>query len=98
MRHRDTWHRDTWRPDTWRPDTWRPDTWHRVCFSRPSEAKLILRSSTNVEDLEGFNGAGLYASEVVCRSTDLCRLYADLQSGLANVWYVQLAARSHSMM
>jgi hypothetical protein len=25
-------------------------------------APVILRSSTNVEDLDGFNGAGLYAS------------------------------------
>ena len=41
--------------------------------------KIILRSSTNCEDLDGFNGAGLYTSVVVSEQSEL-------GEGLAKVW------------
>lgn len=47
--------------------------------------RLILRSSTNAEDLDGFNGAGLYDSVEVCAdptpdqvSSALCRVWASV--------------------
>lgn len=45
-------------------------------------ARVRLRSSTNAEDLEGFNGAGLYSSTVIpANFTD-----AQLADGLRDVW------------
>lgn len=45
-------------------------------------ARVRLRSSTNAEDLEGFNGAGLYSSTAIpANFTD-----AQLADGLREVW------------
>jgi hypothetical protein len=45
-------------------------------------ARVRLRSSTNAEDLEGFNGAGLYSSTAIpANFTD-----AQLADGLRDVW------------
>jgi hypothetical protein len=45
-------------------------------------ARVRLRSSTNAEDLEGFNGAGLYSSTAIAANfTD-----AQLADGLRDVW------------
>jgi hypothetical protein len=46
------------------------------------ERKIRLRSSSNTEDLAGFNGAGLYTS----RGVDPEDLDAELGPGIASVW------------
>jgi len=47
----------------------------------PGVSKIILRSSTNCEDLEGFNGAGLYTSVSVSDEKQI-------GMALAEVWWV----------
>lgn len=49
-------------------------------------APVILRSSSNVEDLDGFNGAGLYAS-VACREPlDRAKLAGTILKCFASMW------------
>lgn len=49
-------------------------------------APVILRSSTNVEDLDGFNGAGLYAS-LSCRDPlDRAKLAGTIVKCYASLW------------
>jgi hypothetical protein len=47
-----------------------------------SSGRLRFRSSTNAEDLPGFNGAGLYSSAIVAHDPS----DADVASGLARIW------------
>lgn len=48
--------------------------------------RWIFRSSTNAEDLVGFNGAGLYSSVVVDSTTSLREIEAALREVWASVW------------
>jgi len=45
---------------------------------------VIFRSSTNVEDLPGFNGAGLYLSEPL--STQICLDWESISNVIKRVW------------
>lgn len=48
--------------------------------------RVILRSSTNAEDLPGFTGAGLYESRVIDASADANTLADALRAVWASVW------------
>lgn len=48
--------------------------------------KVILRSSTNVEDVQGFNGAGLYASEIIRADSGDDALAEALKRVWASAW------------
>ena len=58
--------------------------------------RIILRSSTNCEDLDGFNGAGLYTSVVVSEPSELGEALAKVW---ASVWSLRAVAerREYSM-
>lgn len=45
---------------------------------------VIFRSSTNVEDLPGFNGAGLYSSEPL--DFKFCQDWEAMSKVIKNVW------------
>lgn len=47
---------------------------------------VIIRSSANVEDVQGFSGAGLYESKVVKPDADAAIHRAALANGLRKVW------------
>lgn len=47
-----------------------------------ASGRLRFRSSTNAEDLPGFNGAGLYSSAIVAHDPS----EADVASALARIW------------
>jgi hypothetical protein len=49
-------------------------------------APVILRSSTNVEDLKGFNGAGLYASVSCKQPLDRAKLAGAIVRCYASMW------------
>ena len=51
-----------------------------------ADAPHILRSSTNAEDLDGFNGAGLYDSIVVNDATDREEVSRALRTVWSSVW------------
>ncbi|MBI5515937.1 MAG: hypothetical protein HY909_19300 [Deltaproteobacteria bacterium] len=53
------------------------------------ERRVRLRSSTNAEDLEGFNGAGLYRSVVVPAHADEATLADALRAVWASTWNLQ---------
>jgi len=48
--------------------------------------RYILRSSTNAEDMEGFNGAGLYESKVIAARPTREQIADVLRSVWASVW------------
>lgn len=48
--------------------------------------RIRLRSSTNNEDLPGFNGAGLYTSKGVDAEEDTAALEKDLATVFASLW------------
>ena len=48
--------------------------------------RVFLRSSTNAEDLPGFNGAGIYESIVVARDAPDARVADALREVWASVW------------
>jgi len=50
------------------------------------DGKLILRSSTNAEDIEGFTGAGLYTSKIIQKSASDQELKDALRTVWASVW------------
>jgi len=52
----------------------------------PGEPRVILRSSTNAEDLPGFTGAGLYRSIVIAGDADDAELSDALRQVWASVW------------
>jgi hypothetical protein len=52
-------------------------------------ARVRLRSSTNAEDLPGFNGAGLYRSVVIDANADDRALEAALRAVWSSVWSFQ---------
>ncbi|HHH30891.1 MAG TPA: hypothetical protein ENK57_21455 [Polyangiaceae bacterium] len=52
----------------------------------PGEPRVILRSSTNAEDLPGFTGAGLYRSIVIAGDADDAELSNALRRVWASVW------------
>ncbi len=52
----------------------------------PGEPRVILRSSTNAEDLPGFTGAGLYRSIVIAGDADDAALADALRRVWASVW------------
>jgi hypothetical protein len=58
-------------------------TWEENSILKQSSG-VIFRSSTNVEDLEGFNGAGLYISESLPLKDVLSR--QNLESIVKRVW------------
>lgn len=51
-----------------------------------SATRFIFRSSTNAEDLVGFNGAGLYRSIVVARDASEAELATTLRQVWSSVW------------
>ena len=51
--------------------------------ARWADGRVRFRSSSNVEDLAGFNGAGLYVSEGVDNDTDAD---ADFDVAIRSVW------------
>lgn len=52
----------------------------------PGEPRVILRSSTNAEDLPGFTGAGLYSSIVIAGDADDDEISNALREVWASVW------------
>ncbi|MCC6874625.1 MAG: hypothetical protein IT378_10000, partial [Sandaracinaceae bacterium] len=52
----------------------------------PSSSRVILRSSTNAEDLPGFTGAGLYRSIVVAANAGEAELTRALREVWSSVW------------
>jgi len=52
-------------------------------------ARVILRSSTNAEDLVGFNGAGLYESVVIPGDADQAAIADALRRVWASVWLLR---------
>ncbi len=54
----------------------------REIRSLTSSGKVVLRSSTKVEDLPGFNGAGLYSSVVLAADAG----YDEIASGVQYIW------------
>ncbi len=57
----------------------------RIRSLTPS-GRVILRSSTNAEDLPGFNGAGLYSSRLIARDASDAELADALRHVWASVW------------
>ncbi|NOY92520.1 MAG: hypothetical protein GXP55_15105 [Deltaproteobacteria bacterium] len=51
--------------------------------------RVILRSSTNAEDLVGFNGAGLYESVVIAGDADDTAIADALRKVWASVWLLR---------
>jgi len=58
----------------------------RARIKRLGLARVILRSSTNVEDVQGFNGAGLYASKVIAADASDDALADALKHVWASAW------------
>lgn len=52
----------------------------------PGEPRVILRSSTNAEDLPGFTGAGLYRSIVIPGDADEAAIATALRQVWASTW------------
>ncbi|MCB9596517.1 MAG: hypothetical protein H6719_27585 [Sandaracinaceae bacterium] len=52
----------------------------------PGEPRVILRSSTNAEDLPGFTGAGLYRSIVIAGDADDAEIADALRQVWASTW------------
>ncbi len=52
----------------------------------PGEPRVILRSSTNAEDLPGFTGAGLYRSLVIAGDADEAAIATALRQVWASTW------------
>lgn len=52
----------------------------------PGAPRVILRSSTNAEDLPGFTGAGLYESVVISGTADNTEIASALRRVWASVW------------
>lgn len=65
--------------------------WSQVFRERFGTTRLRLRSSSNAEDLPGFNGAGLYAST----SATLDDEPSSLQDGVREVWASMYSDRGY---
>ncbi len=61
----------------------------RAVAPRSSGRRVRLRSSTNAEDLPGFNGAGLYRSTRVAAGADDAALSDALRAVWASTWNTQ---------
>lgn len=51
--------------------------------------KIILRSSANAEDIQGFTGAGLYSSRVISGTADEKEIAAALRAVWGSLWSIR---------
>src|SRR5690606_22620943 len=51
--------------------------------------KIILRSSANAEDIQGFTGAGLYRSQIISADADEKQIAAALRAVWGSLWNIR---------